>query len=386
MESTARGRSSAWHRICKASERGILAWDFVFMEWFREPGYSIAVPENYEKTQEEEAITRKCEEQLKFKLSDNQLAWRRAKMAEFDAVDGSPEKFYQEFPFTPTEAFLTAGRCAFSKKRLNEMLVNFCRPPKWTGSIRLDPNNVSFKLTKQENGNLRIWEMPITNQKLKTIYYIAADPSMGLTNGDPCCAQVLAVPEDIRQPLRQVARWHGWAPPTQFARILAALGYMYGTAEIAPECNIITTVASDLVKVLNYPKWYRWMREDKAKNAYSNWIGWVTNFRNKNELIARFREALDEWTVVIRCEEDIDEMMGFIEEEEGSGRYSGKEHDDAIMSLMIGYYISTQLRPREGGEVEKPVPEGIDYQNTDWSIFHDNTQAIDGDWPDYNML
>jgi hypothetical protein len=128
------------------------------------------------------------------------------------------------------------------------------------------------------------------------------------------------------------------------------------------------------------------MREDKAKNAYSNWIGWVTNFRNKNELIARFREALDEWTVVIRCEEDIDEMMGFIEEEEGSGRYSGKEHDDAIMSLMIGYYISTQLRPREGGEVEKPVPEGIDYQNTDWSIFHDNTQAIDGDWPDYNML
>lgn len=386
MESTARGRHSTWHRICRASEKGTLKWDFVFMEWFREPGYSIAVPEGFIKTQEEEAITKKVKDQLKFKLKDEQIAWRRAKMAEFEAIDGDPEKFHQEFPLTPAEAFVSSGRCAFSKKRLNDMITHFCRPPKWRGEIRLDENdNVTPRLSPSYEGNLQIWEFPKGN----SVYYISGDPSMGIDGGDPACAQVLAVPDDINQPLRQVARWHGYSPPTQFARILAALGYMYNIAEVAPECNTITTVASDLVKVLLYPKWYRWMREDKAKNAYSNWIGWQTTFRNKNELIGRYREALDQWTVIIRCEEDIDEMFDFVEEEEGTERYSARAgaHDDCVMTHMICYYCATQLRPRSSSEIEeKPAPGIVDFQNTEYSPTFDRDTPIGGAGPDYFML
>jgi hypothetical protein len=381
MESTARGRRSTWFRLCRAAEKGTLGWKFVFVEWFREPGYSIAVPANFSKTNEEDAIIRKAEEQLKINLTDGQMAWRREKMAEFEATDGDAEKFSQEFPFTPAEAFVASGRCAFSKRRLNEMINYFCRPPKWTGEIRLEENNLTPKLTRQEGGKLRIWESP--RQKLK--YYISGDPSMGIENGDPCCAQVYLIPEDINQPLRQVARWHGYSPPTQFARILAALGFHYNTAEIAPECNTITTVASDLVKVLMYPRWYRWMREDKARNAYSNWIGWQTTFRNKNELIGRFREALDEWTVIIRCEDDIDEMFDFVEEEEGTERYSGAEHDDAVMAHMICYYCATQLRPRSVGELkEEEPPKDHDFQNTEYSMIYDRDDLMqnrEGDIP-----
>jgi hypothetical protein len=384
MESTARGRHSTWHRICRASERGTLKWDFVFMEWFREPGYSIAVPASFVRTQEEEAILKKVRDQLHFDLTDGQFAWRRAKMAEFEATDGDPEKFHQEFPLTPAEAFVASGRCAFSKKRLNDMITHFCRPPKWVGEIRLDEkDNLTPRLSPQYEGKFQIWEWPKGNVK----YYVAGDPSMGIDGGDPACAQVLAVPEDINQPLRQVARWHGYAPPTSFARILAAIGYLYNTAEVAPECNTITTVASDLVKVLLYPKWYRWMREDKARNAYSNWIGWQTTFRNKNELIGRYREALDQWTVVIRCEDDIDEMFDFVEEEEGTERYSARAGatDDCVMTHMIAYYCATQLRPRMNAVIEeKPAP--TDYQNTDYSPIFDREQAVEGADPDYFML
>ena len=389
MESTARGRHSTWHRICRASERGALKWDFVFMEWFREPGYSTAVPQNFTRTQEEEAIVKKCAEQLKFKMTDEQLNWRREKMAEFEAIDGDPEKFHQEFPLTPAEAFLASGRCAFSKKRLNDMITHFCIPQKWIGEISLDEkDNATPRLSPQYEGKLRVWEWPKRNDK----YYIAADPSMGIDGGDPACAQVYLVPEDINKPLRQVARWHGYAPPTQFARILAALGYVYNTAEIAPECNTITTVASDLVKVLLYPKWYRWMREDKARNAYSNWIGWATTFRNKSELIARFREALDQWTVIIRCEDDIDEMFDFVEEEEGSQRYSARagSHDDCVMTHMITFYCATQLRPRGIGEIEEvPAPGAVDFVNTDYSMFYDKDNpeyGQDKDTPRFDEL
>ncbi len=385
MESTARGRHSTWHRICRASQSGKLAWDFVFMEWFREPGYLVAVPENFEKTQEEEALVKKSKEQLNFDLSDGQLAWRREKIAEFEATDGDPDKFHQEFPFTPAEAFVASGRCAFSKKRLNDMITHFCRPARWRGEIRLEENNTGFKLTSQAEGRLQVWELP----KPGAVYYIAGDPSMGVDGGDPACAQVYIIPEDINQPLRQVARWHGYAPPTQFARILAALGYMYNTAEVAPECNTITTVASDLVKVLLYPKWYRWMREDKARNAYSNWIGWQTTFRNKNELIGRYREALDEWTVIIRCEEDIDEMFDFVEDEPGTERFSARigGHDDCVMTHMIAYYCATQLRPRTGGDLEeKDAPKNTDWQNTDYSPLFDQDQPLPGADPDFYML
>jgi hypothetical protein len=266
------------------------------------------------------------------------------------------------------------------------MITHFCRPAKWTGEIRLlEENNTTPKLSPQPEGRFQIWEFPKGNEE----YYVAADPSMGIDGGDPACIQVYVVPEDINRPLRQVARWHGYAPPTQFARILAAIGYLYNTAEIAPECNTITTVASDLVKVLLYPKWYRWMREDKARNAYSNWIGWVTTFRNKNELISRFREALDEWTVIIRCEDDIDEAFDYVEEEDGSERYSARPgaHDDCIMTLMIAFYTATQLRPRTNNDIEeKKAPGEVDYQNTDYSPYYDSDQPKAGEDPDFFML
>lgn len=385
MESTARGRHSTWHRICRASEKGTLKWDFVFMEWFREPGYSVSVPSNFTRTTEEEAIVKKVDEELNFKLKDSQLAWRRDKMEEFEAIDGDPEKFHQEFPLTPAEAFLASGRCAFSKKRLNDMITHFCRPAKWRGTIRLDENNVTPRMTPQVGeGEFQIWEFPKSGET----YYVAADPSMGIEGGDPACIQVLTIPDDINRPLRQVARWHGLAPPTLFARILAAIGYLYNTAECAPECNTLTTVASDLVKVLNYPKWYRDLRDDKIRSSYLNWIGWQTTHRNRNELISRFRESLDEWTVLVRCESDVDEMFDFVEVDEGSGRYEARAggHDDAIMALMIAYFCATRLHPRTSGEIEeKPAPEGINDQNTEYSPIYDKDQATDGEI-DYYML
>lgn len=386
MESTARGRKGTWHRLCRASQQKKLAWEFVFIEWFREPGYTMQVPESFELTGDEVGIRKKVAEQLHYDLTDGQFAWRRDMMSQFEATDGDSEKFHQEFPMTPSEAFISSGLCAFSKKRLNQMLEIFCQIPKWRGSIRLsEKNNKTPMMSKSEDGSFQIWDGPAKGAQ----YYIGADPGMGIPGADPSCAQVYLIPEDINKPLRQVARWHGYASPNQFARILAAIGYFYHTAEIAAEANTIQTVCSDLVKVLDYPRWYRDMREDRIRNAYLNYIGWWTTWKNKNSLIGRFRCALDEWTVVIRCEEDVDEMLDFAETEEGSQSFAGSEHDDSVMAHMITYYCATQLRPRMSGDIEeKPVPKDQDFINTDYSPIYDrDTVAQDRDGnPDFAML
>ena len=344
LEGTAQGRHTIFHKLWKKAEEGKF-WSPVFMEWFREPGYSMAVPKTFQRTHEEKQIAKKVQEDSEYILTDNQLAWRRAKIVEFEAA-GEEEAFPQEFPFTPEEAFVAGGLTAFPKKRLRDMAINFGRKPRWVGEIKLDQkdNRTPVLWPYPEEGRLWMWEFPKAGDK----YQVGADCALGIDGADYSCAQVYAIPEDISQPIRQVARWRGYMAPTEFARVLCAIGYLFNTAELAPECNKIDSVASDASKVIMYPSVYRWIREDKIRNQQSQFIGWLTTAKNKNGLIGRMRDALLGWTIIIRCEDDIDEMYDFVEIEDGSGTFGARygAHDDTVMAKLITYYTATQLRPR----------------------------------------
>jgi hypothetical protein len=343
LEGTAQGRHTIFHKLWKKAEAGKF-WAPVFMEWFREPGYMMVVPENFKCTREEEAIKKKCAIELKYVMSDEQIYWRRQKYEEFEAA-GDEEHFNQEYPLTPAEAFVSGGLTAFPKKRLREMSLNFGKNPRWKGEIKLElKDNKTPILWPYEDGRLWMWEFPVAAAK----YQIAADCALGIDGGDYSCVQVYAIPADISQPLRQVARWRGYMPPTEFARVLCAIGYLFNTGEIAPECNKIDSVASDSAKVIMYPSVYRWIREDKIMNQQSQFIGWLTTPRNKSGMIGRMRDALLGWTVIIRCEEDIDEMFDFVEKEPGSQTFGAREGgtDDTVMANLICFYTATQLRPR----------------------------------------
>jgi hypothetical protein len=388
MESTAQGRHTVFHHLWKAAEAGKF-WAPIFIEWFREPGYLVTVPANFERTKEEDAIAALVKEECDFEIGDGQLAWRRAKIEEF-AATGDEEIFPQEFPLTPEEAFVSSGLTAFPKRRLGEMNLHFGRTPRWVGEIKLSlKTNRTPLLSPYIDGNFRIWEYPRPGEE----YQVGADCAMGIDGGDYSCAVVYHIPKDINQPLRQVARWRGYLPPTEFARVLAAVGYLYNEGEIAPECNKIDSVASDLSKVLLYPRVYRWMREDKISNALSQFIGWLTTTKNKANLIGRFRDALLGWTVIIKCKEDIDEMFDFVEKEPGSETFGARAggHDDTVMAHMIGFYTATQLRPRwawDKEEQEKDKSSGRDYQNTDYSPIYDGKPSggPSAGYPDYMEL
>lgn len=413
LEGTAQGRHTIFHKLWKKAEEGKF-WVPVFMEWFREQGYSMTVPPNFQRNYEEKAIARKIKEECNFELSDGQFNWRREKQVEFEAA-GEEEAFPQEFPLTPEEAFVAGGLTAFPKKRLKDMSLNFGRKPKWVGEIKLSQkDNKTPVLFPYLDGRLWMWEFPKAGQK----YQVGADCALGIEGADYSCAQIYSIPEDIAQPLRQVGRWRGHMPPTEFARVLCAIGYLFNSAELAPEVNKIDSVASDAAKVIMYPNVYRWIREDKIKNSQSLFIGWQTTSRNKNGMIGRMRDALLGWTVIIRCEEDIDEMYDFVETEPGSQIFGAKSgaHDDTVMSNLITFYTATQLRPRWAVDEEEkkeklhcrtcqknhdgdklgdpcstPGCDGIieeepkaDYQNSDYSPIYDREGIPNNDPMAYN--
>jgi hypothetical protein len=386
MESTARGRKGVWYDICDAAMHKRMDWEFLFLPWFSEPGYRETVIGGFSRTKEEESIAIGAERDYGVKIDDEQLNWRRRKAAQFTAADGNDDRVAQEFAGNPTEAFLQTGSCAFNKKMLQMQVNNFVQPPMWEGEVALKPNNKQPKLTRLPDGRFQVWEWPRANE----VYYVPGDPSLGVENADFSCIQVLKIPKDPMKPIEQVARWHGLVGTPEFARIMCAIGYLYNTAEVCPESNTFQNIISDIVRVYDYPNWYRWTADDKVKGQYSNFMGWVTNSRTRPAIISKFREAINEITVIIRSADDINECYDFgdVDGFGDSKRFEALSgHDDGLMAFMIGYYVCTKIQPRlyESDDVIYTDPNAT-RQNTDYSPIYDNDPMDNPQRFDYDML
>jgi hypothetical protein len=104
LESTANGVGNYFHQQWQKAEAGLSDFIAVFIPWFWQEEYSRAVDETFEPTLEE------IELQQLYGLSNEQLAWRRAKIVDLsiNGMDGA-KAFKQEYPCTAAEAFQTTG-------------------------------------------------------------------------------------------------------------------------------------------------------------------------------------------------------------------------------------------------------------------------------------
>lgn len=94
IESTAKGVGTEFHEMWKDASAGRSEYLPIFIPWFMDPTYRRPAP-GFERTDEESELARI------FQLDDEQLAWRRSKIANL----GSVWRFMQENPATPDEAF-----------------------------------------------------------------------------------------------------------------------------------------------------------------------------------------------------------------------------------------------------------------------------------------
>lgn len=99
LESTACGVGNYFHQQWQAAESGLSEYIAIFVPWYWQTEYQKAVPSGFALTQEE-----KLYKEL-YKLDDEQMAWRRAKIVELK----DPSLFKQEYPATSAEAFQMSG-------------------------------------------------------------------------------------------------------------------------------------------------------------------------------------------------------------------------------------------------------------------------------------
>lgn len=312
IESTANGMTGIFYDMWKkavAGENGYLAF---FSPWFDTPEYREEVPPGFERTLEEQDLVDQ------FGLDDEQLMWRRHKIAR-----GGLDKFKQEYPATPEEAFLNSGRPAFNPDDIHTMLANSC-PPLYKMALE----GLTFQ--KHPVGELSVWQ---EKDNSKT-YYIGADVAMGIKDGDYSVAQVLDDQKNL------VATWRGHVNPDYFADILFALGHYYNVAQVVVENNnhgLLTAIR--LGRDLAYPNTYTEVGEGQLNDKESFLIGFRTTVKTKPLIVDRLRAALRDKELSIWDKTTLNEMLSFIVTESGALEAEEGSHDDCVMALCLANHI-----------------------------------------------
>jgi len=113
LESTANGITGEFYDRWQQAEAGIGDFIPIFSPWFWEPGYRRPVPDDFvlNTEPEDEGELSEAEVMEVFGLDMEQMAWRRAKIAQLK----DPALFKQEYPATPQEAFQATGHDSFIK-------------------------------------------------------------------------------------------------------------------------------------------------------------------------------------------------------------------------------------------------------------------------------
>jgi hypothetical protein len=321
IESTANG-FNLFHTLWTGAVEGTNGYVAFFSPWFETPEYREPAPEGFERTYEEMEIAER------FNLDNDQLQWRRIKIGKVGR-----ELFMQEYPATPEEAFLASGRPVFDPNHINPILEAAPAPiRRMTVEQRYDDKLKKLVDHVVEHG---VGELHVYKEKDPAqVYTIGADVAMGVRSGDYSCAQVL---DGDKQ---QVAVWHGHIHPDEFARILAALGYYYNAALIAPERNahgLLTCIR--LWKDLQYPQVFLDVTEGQIADRDSINVGFLTNVKTKPLIIDRLRAAVRDGDIKLCDAPTLREMQTFIVTESGAMEAEEGKFDDRVMALAIANHV-----------------------------------------------
>lgn len=356
IESTANGFDEfkqLWDDAEKSQAEGGEGFIPIFFAWFEMPEYRRPVPQNFQRTKEEQELA------STFGLCDEQLAWRRWCIKV--NCGGSIELFHQEYPCTPDEAFVSTGHCVFDKPSLvlrRKVVQSF----KWErGSFRIEKDVagkiISFQWVPSKDGSIRILKKPI-----KGVPYVLGGDTAG-TGSDKFAGQVL----DNRTG-KQVAVLHHRYGERMFAEQMYCLGMYYNTALIGVETNY-STYPEMVLEELGYPRLYVRERYDNYLKKTVDAFGFDTNAATRPVLIDTLKDVARDSLDTITDFDTLGEMLTFVYDDKFKAAADTGEHDDLVMALGIAHRIrhqqSTKAKKKEQNPATTPWTEDMwqDYRN-----------------------
>lgn len=320
LESTANGVGDFFHRTWQASKRGEHAFTPLFFPWSMHLEYRLKPSPNFKLDKEERELKKQ------YSLDDEQLMWRREKKREFV---GNPAKFYQEYPLTDAEAFLSSGSPRFDIRALLKMEED-CYDGKAYELYEGKYGDNTITPKPLTNAPLKVWEQPQDGHN----YVIGADVAEGV-GGDYSAATVID-----KDNHKTVARWRGDVQPADFGEVLEQLGRWYNQALIGVEINNHGLTTVQRLRDIGYDQLYRKEKGvDERYEEYTSKLGWRTDVKSKPLMIDHLAEAIAKGKIIDYDRIFINECMTYVTDERGKTNAQDGCHDDTVMSTAIAFQL-----------------------------------------------
>jgi hypothetical protein len=134
-------------------------------------------------------------------------------------------------------------------------------------------------------------------------------------------------------------------------KILAALGYYYNTALIAPERNNHGLLTCVRLRDADYPMLYTDQTEGTIDDKDTIRLGFFTSEATKPLIINKLRAVDREREIEINDPTTLQEMQTFVVTESGKLQAEEGAHDDTVLALAIANHI------HEGKCIPVPVTD-----------------------------
>lgn len=268
--------------------------------------------------------------QTVYNLTLEQLTWRRWCIK--NNCGGDIEKFKQEYPICPDEAFLSTGQCYFDKDKVINRIRKVVEPIKRGSFLYKYENNQVSDIRFNENikGTIKIFEKP-----QEGVPYVLAGDTAG-EGSDNFTAQVI---NNITG--KQVAVLKQQYSELEYAQQVYCLGLYYNTALIGIETNF-STYPNEKLQEWDYPNLYIREKADTYVNRYNKSFGFKTTPVTRPLILGQLQEIVLEEIDNINDIDTLREMLTFIKNKVGRPEAEVGFHDDLVMALAIVYYIRTQ--------------------------------------------
>ena len=320
----------------------------LFFSWLDFPEYQTPVPEDYEWGEFDE-----WEDELAaLGATNEQLYWRRHVLA--DDFNGDPERFAQEYPATPTQAFRESGRPAIPARTIahHQEQVDKAGPGEKVVLVR---DLVDGHVQAEPADGTEPWYWIIDERPRERHWYCAA--------GDVAEGKA-ADPADVRSDLdrhagamldRREQRFvaHGCGKridADEFGWELRKLCEWYNMAWGTPEVNNAGLAA--MIAFRDYPFCYEREKgiESTDEGEAKPLRGYKVTPGNRTELIdwwkRRTRYHPDthwEGQLVVCSQNLVNEERTFIRRKDGKQEHAPGEFDDELFAHMICAWIDDHL-------------------------------------------
>ena len=283
-----------------------------------------------------------------FLATREQIAWMRSVLEA--ECQGYEKVFLQEYPHTPSVAFIATGDPAFTAEEIN-FAESTCAKPMASG--HMEWKGLKPRFIRTQGGTLSLWEEPKDGHK----YYIGMDAAVGVESGDFAAISVFDGSTG-----RQVAQYADKVVPEVVAFLLNCIGHYFNKGLINGE--LTGNSGREVLRILrdryHYPNLANWKgKDDKilgsgARRSPTLW--WEMTSYSRRKLFDCFRIAIrggmrkDDFSAIVRDVALWTQMADASLSDWGRWEVE-RGHDDILVSAMLAVVTYAQNPvPRMSGQ------------------------------------